>query len=130
MKTIHNNSKMFQSNEFIKAIGYFTSYQALLKRVLNHQNFADIFLTDRWIGVVLWKIIFSRIVCSLSFSEYNVPRDSIFIGIQIFTHFRAWRCKCAVFLTSKSIHEQSRILWSDPFGHFFEKQKTELEQSI
>ena len=53
MKTIHNNSKMFQSNEFIKATGYFTSYQALLKRALNHQNFADIFLTDRWTGVVL-----------------------------------------------------------------------------
>ena len=45
----------------------------------------------------------------LSFSEYNVPRDSIFIGIQISTHFRARRCKCAVFLTSKTIHEQSRI---------------------
>ena len=38
---------MFQSNEVIKEIGYFTSYQALLKRALNRQKFADIFLTDR-----------------------------------------------------------------------------------
>ena len=43
MKTIHNNSKMFQSNEFIKEIGYFNSYWALLKRVLDRQKFADIF---------------------------------------------------------------------------------------
>ena len=33
----------------------------------------------------------------LSFSEYNVPRDSIFIGIQIFTHFQARGCKFGFF---------------------------------